>query len=58
MKQILFLIAMLSFSVAIAQNSSIPHLETRNGSVQLTVNNQHFLLPSGLLGPVRIFSLD
>lgn len=49
MKQILFLIAMLNFSVAIAQNNTIPHLETKGGSVQLTVNNQPFLMLSGEL---------
>lgn len=49
MKQLLFLIAILSLNIALAQNKTIPHLETKNGSTQLVVNNQPFLMLSGEL---------
>jgi len=49
MKQLLFLIAILSLNITVAQNKSVPHLENKNGSVQLIVNNQSFLMFSGEL---------
>jgi hypothetical protein len=49
MKKLLYLIAILSLNVAVAQNKSVPHLENKNGSVQLMVNNQPFLMFSGEL---------
>jgi len=49
MKQLLFIIAILSLNIAVAQNKSVPHLENKNGSVQLIVNNQSFLMFSGEL---------
>jgi len=49
MKQILFLIAILSLNIAVAQNKSVPHLENKNGTTQLMVNNQPFLMLSGEL---------
>lgn len=48
MKQLLFML-FLSLNIAFAQNKSIPHLETKNGNVQLIVNNQPFLMLSGEL---------
>ena len=49
MKQLLFIIAILSLNIAVAQNKSVPHLENKNGGVQLIVNNQSFLMFSGEL---------
>jgi len=49
MKQLLFLIAILSLNIVVAQNKSLPHLENRNGNTQLMVNNQPFLMLSGEL---------
>jgi hypothetical protein len=49
MKQLLFLIAILSLNIALAQNKTTPHLENKNGSIQLIVNNQPFLMLSGEL---------
>jgi len=49
MKQLLFIIAILSLNIGVAQNKSVPHLENKNGSVQLIVNNQSFLMFSGEL---------
>lgn len=49
MKQLLFLIAILSFNMVFAQNKPIPHLETKNGNVQLIADNQPFLMLAGEL---------
>jgi hypothetical protein len=49
MKLLLVLIVLLSFSVSMAQNKSIPHLETNNGFTQLMVNNQPFVMLAGEL---------
>jgi beta-galactosidase GanA len=49
MKQLLFLIAILNLNIATAQNKQAPHLENKNGSVQLVVNDKPFLMLSGEL---------
>jgi len=49
MKNLLFLIAILSFNFAIAQSKSIPHLEKIGGTVQLVVDNEPFRMFSGEL---------
>jgi len=49
MKQLLFLIAILSLNIAFAQNKSIPYLETKSGNVQLMLDGQPFLMLAGEL---------
>ena len=46
----LFILMILGFSqLAIAQTKDIPHLETKNGTVQLIVNDEPFTMLSGEL---------
>lgn len=49
MNQLLFIIAILSLNIAVAQNKPVPHLENKNGSIQLIMNNQPFLMLAGEL---------
>lgn len=49
MRQILIVIAVLFCQAIIAQTSSVPHLENRNGSVQLIVDNEPFYMLAGEL---------
>ena len=49
MKGIIFFAMVLCWNTSIAQNQSIPHLEKKNGTVQLIVNNEPFRMLGGEL---------
>ena len=49
MKQLLSIISVLFSQFVFSQTSSIPHLENRNGNVQLIVDNEPFFMFAGEL---------
>lgn len=49
MKNLLFILALFSLRLVVAQTSSIPHLEEKDGKIQLIVHDKPFLVLSGEL---------